>query len=894
MATYQIVSAPAIAPAESRIVATAAWLNRGSALPGAGVAMVDIAVLGACRGFSLSQSARIRLTARRPSRGAGRRRPVVYAAHSPPVERHGRTLVRPGGRGDTRTVVPRADGLPHLPQTLPAQDAAFDCVDAKLRIPAPRPGSVTRTALVNRLRAAHTVPVVAVVAPAGYGKTTVLAQWADRDERPFGWVTLDERDNDPIVLLRHVAAALDGCAPLTPSTLQALRSPGDSVWTTAVPRVASALASVESPHVLVLDRSSRLRSKESAEVVSVLAEHIGEGSTLVLSGRVQPPLPVAALRARGLLFEVGPELLALNRREAEALLEASGVELSDEQVATLLRCTEGWAAGLYLAALAVRDGGADGDATGFVDDDRYLADFFRSECLSTLEPERLAFLRRTSVLERISGPLCDAVLERNDSARELRALDEANLFVVGLDRSGTLFRYHGLFRNVLRHELECNEPELVPMLHRRAADWHETQGNWDAAINHAAEGRDIDRAASIVGSRALAECDAGRTEATERWLELFDVQVLERHSELAFVGAWVHALRGRTAEAERWRAVAESGAEPDGPINPWNALLDAALCRDGAEQMRADAETAVSRLAPIDPRRPVALLFLGAAQALIGDDERADHTLDQVAAESAIHRAPGSSGAALALRSLIASARGDDEEADLLAFQARALYGDEPTWETALDALVGAAFARALLRRGRWEDAQRGIAAAESLAPMLTDALPWLSAQVYLELAKARVALRDTDQARTLVAKAEAILRRRPGLGVVGDTVDRLRGEVAEDQRAGGPEDEADGRRAPAPSAARDASLLPRDRCPALHLSQYRQDGGALDLPQARGIEPKRGCRPGHGARTPRRRDTHPATRHILRSPDQRKERACRHHRRTMTVHRVGLSSPRS
>ena len=280
---------------------------------------------------------------------------MVCAARPHAADRHDRTLVGWTGDPDTRetttgTLMPsKASPI----TTDRAQAPPFGCVWAqKLRIPAPRPGRITRNAVVNRLRSAS-VPVVTIVAPAGYGKTTALTQWAIRDERPFAWVTLDERDDDPIVLLRHVAAALDGLHASGAFGGESLAiARGFAVGRRRAPKLASALASLESPCVLVLDRSSCLRSKALADVVSALAEHVPDGSTLVLAGRSSPPVPVAALRASGRLLEIGPAVLALSEGEAEALLEASGVELSHEQVASLVGRTEGWAAGLYLAALA--------------------------------------------------------------------------------------------------------------------------------------------------------------------------------------------------------------------------------------------------------------------------------------------------------------------------------------------------------------------------------------------------------------------------------------------------------------------------------------------------------------------------------------------------------------
>ena len=460
------------------------------------------------------------------------------------------------GSESDRILLALPTGILKLPATIsPAvtvdrpKAPLFGCLWAKVRTPAPRPGSITRTAFVNRLRSARSASLVAVVAPAGYGKTTALAQWANRDERPFAWVTLDERDDDPIVLLRHVAAALDGCSTLAPAVVRALRSPGGSVWTSAFPKLASALAAIESPCVLVLDRSSCLRSKASADVVSVLAEHVPDGSTLVLSGRVPPPFSLAQCGRSGRLLEIGPAVLALSHREAEALLEASGVDLSHEQVATLVRRTAGWAAGLYLAALAIRDAGAH-DAAAFGGDDRYLADFFRSECLFALEPERLAFLRRTSILERVSGPLCDAVLDSTGSARELEAIEEANLFLVPLDRSRSWFRYHDLFRDALRSELERSEPELVPLLHQRAADWFEAHEDWDAALGHAADGQDLDRAATIFGCTRIRRVRR-RTDAGRRALPRPLRRRGARASQRARVGGHMVACASRTDSRSR-------------------------------------------------------------------------------------------------------------------------------------------------------------------------------------------------------------------------------------------------------------------------------------------------------------------------------------------------------
>src|SRR5215471_1634959 len=199
---------------------------------------------------------------------------------------------------------PREEG-PVADVARPGQ-TRLDVLPGKLRAPEPRPGSVKRTALVNRLRASR-APVVTIVAPAGYGKTTVLAQWMERDSRPWAWVSIDERDDDPLVLLHAVAAALDGIAPLDSLVLDALATPGRSVWTKLVPRLAAAISSCPEPPVIILDDVERLGSPASLEVVATIVGQLPHDATLVLAGRTQPDLPIPTLRAEGRLFEVGPE-----------------------------------------------------------------------------------------------------------------------------------------------------------------------------------------------------------------------------------------------------------------------------------------------------------------------------------------------------------------------------------------------------------------------------------------------------------------------------------------------------------------------------------------------------------------------------------------------------------
>jgi LuxR family maltose regulon positive regulatory protein len=650
----------------------------------------------------------------------------------------------------------------------------FETPDSKTRVPAAPPGSVSRTALVNRLRAAGTFPLVLVSAPAGYGKTTLLSQWAARDVRPFAWVSVDEGDDDPATLLRLLAAALDRVEPLPESALEPLAAERRFAPAKALQRLAAALGSRRSPFVLVLDGADAL-THHSIAFVETLVGQAPVGSMIVLSGRVAPDLPVAALRARGPLLELGAYELALSRRETEMLLRASGLEPEDAEINALLERTEGWPAGLYLAALAARAEREDGEVGGVLSvsgTDRYIADYFRSEYLSHLDGDRLTFLRRTAVLETMSGPLCDAVLETKRSALELTSIEEANLFLVALDRQRTSFRYHRLFRDLLLQELEDREPEQVPLINQRAADWFDAQGDAESTFVYSHAAGNEEGAAGILGSIAMPVSAAGRVAAVESWLERFDDDALRRFPAVAVEGARIHALCGRAEQADASLAAAESGAE--GETSACIDVVRAAACADGPERMLTRSAAAVAALAPEHPWHPWALVVNGAAHLLVGERHEADEAF---AAAAAAADQPDIRSLALSERSLLAAGH-DDDLAEALALEARGLIEEGQLDGYATSALDLAATARALLRRGQWDEARRQLTVAMRLAASLTHAIPWLAVQVRLELGHAHVTLRDRSGARVLLDEAKEILALRPALGVLADQLVELEREI--------------------------------------------------------------------------------------------------------------------
>ena len=356
----------------------------------------------------------------------------------------------------------------------------------------------------------------------GYGKTTLITQWADAEQRPFAWVSLDERDNDPVVLLTYIAVALDRVEPIPPAVFEAFCSPGAGIENVMVPRLAAALSRMTIPFVLALDDVHALRNRGCLDAIATLVSHLPAGSQIVLAGRVEPDLPLARLRAQREALDIGAVDLAFETGEADVLLRATGVQLPEPDVAALVERTEGWPIGLYLAALSMEAGGESSIATALAGDDAVVADYLRSELLDRQPPKIAAFLTRTSVLDEMCGSFCDAVLGETGSARTLEAIARQNLLVTPLDRRQEWFRYHHLFRDLLLSDLTRREPEAAPELRRRAAQWCEENGRPEAALDYAQAAGDADHAARLFVSVGIPAYSSGRVATLKRWVDWFD------------------------------------------------------------------------------------------------------------------------------------------------------------------------------------------------------------------------------------------------------------------------------------------------------------------------------------------------------------------------------------
>ena len=432
----------------------------------------------------------------------------------------------------------------------------------KLYVPPPRPHAVLRPRLTGRLNEGLPRKLTLISAPAGFGKTTLLGEWVAGCERPAAWLSLDEADSDPTRFLAYLVAALQTIAPnIAEGVLGMLQSPQPPPTEAVLTTLLNETATVEDEIVLVLDDYHLIDATAVGDALTFLLEHLPPRMHLIIATREDPNLPLARLRARGQLGELRAADLRFTPSEAAEFLEGvMGLDLSAEDIAALEDRTEGWIAGLQLAALSMR-GREDvaGFIRAFAGDNRYVVDYLVEEVLQR-QPERVrSFLLQTSILERLSGPLCDAVTGQERSNALLEALERGNLFVVPLDDRRHWFRYHHLFADVLRARLMEEQPDRAPTLHRRASEWYERNGSPTDAIRHALAAEDFERAASLVELAALEMLGSGPEDTLFGWLEALPDELVGSRPVLSVYYAFaslghigLEAAEARLQDAERW------------------------------------------------------------------------------------------------------------------------------------------------------------------------------------------------------------------------------------------------------------------------------------------------------------------------------------------------------
>ncbi|HEY0605008.1 MAG TPA: AAA family ATPase, partial [Herpetosiphonaceae bacterium] len=444
----------------------------------------------------------------------------------------------------------------------------------KLYIPPLRPNVVRRSRLTERLNAGVHRKLTLVAAPAGSGKTTLLTEWLARCGRPVAWLSLDEADSELTRFLQYLVAAVQSIAPtIGAGVLQVLQSsqppPAEAILTALL----NDLTTLADPFILVLDDYHVLDAPEVDQALTFMLEHLPPRMHLVITTREDPQLPLARLRARGQLTELrGADLRFTPAEAATFFTEVMGLDLSAAEIAALDERTEGWIAGLQLAALSMQ---GQQDVSGFIQaftgDHRYIVDYLLDEVLARLPEAVRGFLLQTAILDRLSGPLCDAVTSQQGGNARLEALHRSNFFVVPLDDTRQWYRYHHLFAEVLAAQLRAEQPDRVALLHRRASIWYEQHGSATDAIRHALAGEDWERAAGLVELTVPAMRRSRQELTLLRWMEALPDALIRRmpvlSAEYATTLMMVGVLEGvadRLQDAERWLdPTADPRARPD-------------------------------------------------------------------------------------------------------------------------------------------------------------------------------------------------------------------------------------------------------------------------------------------------------------------------------------------
>jgi len=643
----------------------------------------------------------------------------------------------------------------------------------KQRVPVARRHAVSRRALVERARSSGASCVV-VTAPAGYGKTSLLAEWAHLERRRVAWLALDRNDDDASVLVGRIAAAV---APFSPGADEVARGGGalgEAPLEVAAPRLAACLAAGAESFALFLDDVHAIESPHGLEVLRIVLAGVPEGSIAVLAGR-EDRLPTAAARAEGRLFEASAADLAIDERGARAIFRMAGVSVSADELARIVAKNEGWAAGISLCAM-IRSSGGDTDAlTG---DDPFIGDYLYEECVAGLPAPLRAFLLRSSILEELSAELCDAALGRTDSAAILRELARRNLFIAPLDRRGEWHRQHALMREFLQAELRVRAPEEIAGLHRRAGEWMLAHGMAERAFDHILRSGARARAAELVALAGLELYQSGRTSVVLRWIREVGEEAIVADRSAPLIAAWAAILGGRSVEAERWAHVLDLIDRDDDEFVSGRAMMRAAMCAGGFDRALEDARLAERLEPPTSPWRDQALHLLGTLLMHGGDVDAARPLLVEASRVAAV--AGNNDTVVLAEADLALIALRERSFADAARRNARALEvaernGMDGYSTTILPLVVGAILESRAGRRGR---ARALLARAMEVRTRCTHVLPVLAVPARLELAEAHLDLGEPGTASLLSAEVDELLRLRPGLGPLEERAVELRRRI--------------------------------------------------------------------------------------------------------------------
>src|SRR5437764_1306488 len=655
-------------------------------------------------------------------------------------------------------------------------------IEAKLAQPRIRAGVIPRARLFIALDRLEKVEMTMISGPAGSGKTVLVSSWlTGRSDVSPAWVTLDRGDDDPRRLWTYVAHAVDRIRPgLARRALVGLRMPRSSV-DSGIDELLNGLTGYDGRVVIVLDDLQHVSSERCLRSLAYAVERLPRGTRMVAMTRSDPGRRLSRLRARGALGELRAQDIAFTSEEAyELLVERVGIPVSVEEVELLVERTEGWPAGVSLAALWLA--GLDAPSDGiqqFSADHRHVADYLTSEVLDAVEDDTRSFLLRTSILDRFTAALCDAVLGTENSARVLGEIERSNLFLIALDARGVWYRYHHLFCELLRIELASTSPEAEPELHRRAAEWFRANGLFEEALAHAAA---IGHAelAKLLEAEHLALIRGGKLDAFVVFLDQLSDEELERSPVLAAAGAITMGALGHPSTTwKRLATIAEENRNnlPDAErryVEVLVALARASLLDEDLEIALGHARRAVALTGShIDELAVIALASLAYAKYLRGDLAAAREAAEKAAAQPGAPRQPHGLIQANALLALLECDAGHPHAAE-----AEARHAVARSRELGLAGIMSAGLAhhalgQALLDLGVAHDAERELERAEALRRAPEPRLDHVHS--LLVLARARVARGRL----TLAASELEVAREQPDafadagrLGALSDEVE--------------------------------------------------------------------------------------------------------------------------
>ena len=643
---------------------------------------------------------------------------------------------------------------------------------------ADREGLVERPRLLEALSSAPDVPIVSVVAPAGFGKSTLLSQWAQSDGRGFAWLTMSDRDDDPLVLAERIADALATVGADVEAVRSELEEPHPNVDGGVIPCLMRAVREAPREFVLVLDDLHKVTSDKSTEVVSAIVDSMAPGSSIAIGSRGDPRLRIGRLRANRLLLEVGANDLAMTRAEGRRLFEGCGLHIDRSGIARLIDHTEGWPAALYLAALEL---GASDDVDAAIDQfagaSRPVAEYLRDEFLSRLNENDVAFLTGTSILDPLSGPICDHLLGRSDSGEVLQRLSRANLLIAPLGGVDYEYRYHSLLREMLLAELHRTNPTRETELQQRASAFYKEKGDLERAIPHAIATANPDVAGPLIWAVAPDLAGRGRMETLRRWLDRIGDEAISTSPPLCLAKGTMFLARGDGAEVEHWTSTAQGGLDRLDPQDQERIGLGievlrlSGAVRVGAAAMAQRAELCFRALPDDNPWRSLCCFVEGAGLHLIGDPSAAKPRLEEGARRGAA-QAPHVQTLCYSQLALIALDEEDPEAAHLLTTHAIAILEKGGLSDYPTSALVYAVSALVLAKRGREGDATVDLRRAGRLLATLGEISPWFEIETRIVLARTRLLLDDVAEARQQLAQCGRRMRHVPDGAVLSEWID--------------------------------------------------------------------------------------------------------------------------